>query len=227
MQSMKQSVVVSCRVFLDELKVMDLLRTFQQYFFMAAGDWAENLTDALCAHTAQRGMLHEHSLQSMADSSLKGTSVELDSNAANLKATLKAPSGHMAAASRASPQQMVMVSRASQTSGAAPSSSADAHSTQAAARAAAGNAVQQVPGSCQASVTIDSTQLKALDAVQLSFEVQWPISLIVTQVHLCKGTIGIMHTVFVGSHIAAHLLNTDVRPSLYRHLLDCLLCARS
>ena len=174
---------------------MDLLRTFQQYFFMAAGDWAENLTDALCAHIAQCGTLHEHSVQSMVDSSLKGTSVELDSNAANLKAALKVPSSQVAAASRAS-----------QTSGAAPSSSVDSHSTQAAARAATGNAVQQLPGSCQASVTTDSTQLKVLDAVQLSYDVQWPLRLIVTQVQLRKGTIGIMHTMFVDSYVAAVLL---------------------
>ena len=186
MQSRKQIVVASCRVFLDELKIMDLLRTFQQYFFMAAGDWAENLTDSLCAHIAQRGVLHEHSVQSMVDSSLKGTSVELDSSAADLKAALKIPSSKTAAASRAS-----------QTCGAALNSSAGSHSTQAAARAITGDAVQQLPGRCQASVTIDRTQLKALDAVQLSFDVQWPLSLIVTQVQLRKGTIGIMHTVFL------------------------------
>ena len=206
MQSMSQSVVVLCRVFLDELKVMALLRTFQQYFFMAAGDWAENLTDALCAHIAQHGTLHEHSVQSMVDSSLKGTSVELDSNAANLKAALKGPCSQMATASRASPQQMAVAIRASQTSGATPSSSADPHSAQAAATAAAGQAVQQLPGSCQASVTTDSTQLKALDAVQLSIEVQWPLSLIVTQVQLRKGNFGIMHTMSIGSYMASVLL---------------------
>ena len=195
MQSMKQSVVVLRRVFIDELKVMNLLRTFQQYFFMAAGDWAQNLTDALCAHIARRGTLHEHSMQSMVDSSLKGTSVELDSNAANLKATLKVPSSPMAAASRASPQQTAVVSRASQTSGAAASSSANSYSTRA-PKAAASDAVQQLPGSCQASFTIDSTQLEALDAVQLSFDVQWPQSLIVTQVQLCTSNIGIMHAGF-------------------------------
>ena len=179
-------------MFLDELKVMDLLRTFQQYFFMAAGDWAENLTEALCAHIAQRSTLHEHSVQSMVDSSLKGTSVELDSNAANLKAALQVPSKQVLVASRTFPQQTAVVSRASQTSGAAPSPSADSDGTPAAVKAPAGNAAQQLPGSCQASVTIDSSQLKALDVVQLSFDVQWPLSLIVTQVQQCIGTIRIM-----------------------------------
>ena len=148
-----------CRLFVDELKVMNLLQTLQQYFFMAAGDWAENLTEAVCAHTAQHSTLHEHSMQSMVDSSLKGTSVELDSNAANLRATLKVLS-HTAGANRASP-----ASRASPTSeGASPSTSE----------------------ACQgrAAVVIDNTQLHALHAVQLSFDVQWPLSLVVTQVQI-------------------------------------------
>lgn len=177
-----------CRLFLDELKFLDLLRTFQQYFFMAAGDWAENLTGALCAHTAQHGVLHEHSVQSMVEVSLKGTSVELDPNAANLKATLGVPSSQLAAASRAasraSPAQTAVVGRASPTSGASPSTGTDSHSTE----ATGGDAVQQLPSSCQASVIINSIRIDALNAVQLSFDMQWPLSLIITQVQLCKGT---------------------------------------
>ena len=170
-QSMTWGGTELCRLFLDELKVMDMLRTFQQYFFMAAGDWAENLTEAVCVHTAQRGTLHEHSMQSMVDSSLKGTSVELDTNAANLKATLKVPSSQMP--SRASQKR----ERTSQTSGAVSTSSEASQSTE---------AVQQLPSSCQAPVIIDGSQLKALDAVQLSYDVQWPLRLIVTQVQLYK-----------------------------------------
>lgn len=196
-KSLRLVVTVLYRLFLNELKLMDLLRTFQQYFFMAAGDWAENLTGALCSHTARHGVLHEHSVQSMVEVSLKGTSVELDPNAANLKVILRVPSSQLnaasRAASRASPTRMAVPSRASPTSGASPSTNVDTHSAEAASRANAGDAVQQLEG--QASVNIDSTQLNALDAVQLSFDMQWPQSLIVTQVQLCKGTSRITQSV--------------------------------
>lgn len=145
-----------------------MLHTFQQYFFMAAGDWAENLAEALCAHTAQHGLLHEHSMQSMLDSSFKGTSVELDPSTANLRTFLKLPSSSMAVASL--PQ-----SRGS------PGSSRPPPARSWATASSAGRAQQQ-PSNHNASVTVDGSQLKALEAVQLSFDVQWPLSLIITQV---------------------------------------------
>ena len=175
-----------CRLFVDELKVMNLLQTFQQYFFMAAGDWAENLTEAVCAHTAQHSTLHEHSMQSMVDSSLKGTSVELDSNAANLRATLKvlsctAGTNRAAPTSGASPSP---ASRAPPTSEASTSTNEACQGTAAVGSRAGGSAAQQLPSNRPASVVIDNTQLNALDAVQLSFDVQWPLSLVVTQVQI-------------------------------------------
>ncbi|KAL3160660.1 hypothetical protein ABBQ32_010579 [Trebouxia sp. C0010 RCD-2024] len=177
------------RLFLDELKVMDMLQTFQQYFFMAAGDWAENLTEAVFAHTAQHSTLHEHSVQSMVDSSLKGTSVELDSNAVNLRATLNVPSHMAGASSRASTMQNQAsptrgaspASRASLTGDSSSSSSEACQGMAAVASRAGGSVTQQPPSNGPASVVIDNTQLKALDAVQLSFDVQWPLSLVVTQ----------------------------------------------
>lgn len=173
------------RLFLDELKVMDLFQTMQQYFFMAAGDWAENLTEAVCAHTAQHSTLHEHSVQSMVDSSLKGTSVELDTNAANLRATLKVPT-ELTEAGRAKQKQAPQGHRASPISRASPSTSVACPSTEAVASQAGNSTVQQLPSNSPASVVIDNTQLKALDAVRLSFDVQWPLSLVVTQVRAPK-----------------------------------------
>lgn len=171
---------------------MDMLQTFQQYFFMAAGDWAENLTEAVFAHTAQHSTLHEHSVQSMVDSSLKGTSVELDSNAVNLRATLNVPSHMAGASSRASTMQNQAsptrgaspASRASLTGDSSSSSSEACQGMAAVASRAGGSVTQQPPSNGPASVVIDNTQLKALDAVQLSFDVQWPLSLVVTQVQL-------------------------------------------
>ncbi len=148
---------------MDELKVMDLLRVFQRYFFMEAGDWAEHLTEALCATTAQHDTLHEHSVQSMLEGSFKGSSVEQDPSAAKLRVSLRLSPGQQlqptrsrqaAPASRASPQQ----------AGAFPN--------------------QKQHSSCSRSVIVDSSQLKAFEAVHLSYEVDWPLSLVVTQVRL-------------------------------------------
>ena len=63
---------------MDELKVMYILRMLQWYFFRDARDWAEHLTEALCDATTQHDRLHEHSVQSMLDSSFKGGSLKQD-----------------------------------------------------------------------------------------------------------------------------------------------------
>ena len=136
---------------MDELKVMDLLQMFQRYFFMDAGDWAEHLTEALCDATAQHDRLHEHSVQSMLDSSFKGSSVEQDQSSGNWRVSLQAPL-NPALPDRASP-------RPARTS----------HS-------------QEAESSHSKSVKVDNGRLQALEAVQLSCEVQWPLSLVVTQV---------------------------------------------
>ena len=136
---------------MDELKVMDLLQMFQRYFFMDAGDWAEHLTEALCDATAQHDRLHEHSVQSMLDSSFKGSSVEQDQSSGNLRVSLQAPLSP-ALSDRASPTPAVA-----------------SHS-------------QEADSSHSRSVTVDNGRLKALEAVQLSCKVQWPLSLVVTQV---------------------------------------------
>ena len=162
------------RLFIDELKVVSLFRTFQQFFFMAAGDWAENWTESLCAHTTQHGMLHEHSVQNMLDSSFKGTSVELDPDAANVRASLKLPVSHMAIANRGSRAGGAFPERTSPASHGASASKAE------------GSNVQQQSSSHSTPVTIHVNQLNALEAVQLSFDVQWPLNLVVTQVQLRK-----------------------------------------
>ena len=162
---------VCCRLFIDELKVMSLFRTFQRYFFMAAGDWAESLNEALCAHTAQHGMLHEHSLQNMLDSSFKGTSVELDPNAANVRASLKLPVSHIG-----------VVNKASRAAGASASLGRTSSASPGASASKADGSKQS--NSHSASAVIHNNQLNALEAVQLSYDVQWPLNLVVTQVWL-------------------------------------------
>ena len=155
---------------MDELKVMDLLRTFQRYFFMEAGDWAEHLTEALC--TAQHDVLHEHSVQSMVDNSFKGSSVEQDPAAAQLKVSLQTPS-------HALPRQAASSSRASPGQAGAFPEQAGSPSKQ-----ERGNTGQAPLSSISrtASVKVDNSQLRAFEAVRLSYEIAWPLSLVVTQV---------------------------------------------
>ena len=142
-QSLKYSIVL-CRLFMDELKVVDLLRMLQWYFFKDAGDWAEHLTEAFCDATTQHDRLHEHSMQSMLDGSFKGGSVEQDQSSVNLRVSLQAP------------LDPALADRAS-------------HS-------------QEAESSHSRSVMVVKSRLQALEAVQLSCEVQWPLSLVVTQV---------------------------------------------
>ena len=184
---------------------MSLLHTFQQYFFMAAGDWADNLTEAICAHTAQHGVLHEHLLQYMLDGSFKGTSVELDPHAAQLKATsveldphaaqlkasLRLPTSHVPGAGR-------NVGEASPTR-----PEASPRRPEGLSSAADGSAAQQLSGSHNAVLDIDGSQLRALEAVQLSLDVEWPLSLVITKVQAFLVLQNCAHTMY--SDVGAYL----------------------
>jgi len=153
---------ISCRLFKDELKTMHSLRSFQRYFFMDAGDWAEHLTETLCDASAQHGILHEHSVQSMLESSFKGSSTEHDASAANLRISLQLPPSQ-GLSHEASPTR----SGASlQRDGASPG--------------------QPPNGGHSRSVQVDNRSLRALDTVQLSYDLEWPLALVITQVALCQ-----------------------------------------
>ncbi len=151
-----------CRLFKDELRVMDTFRSFQRYFFMDAGDWAEHLIETLSDASAQHGILHEHSVQSMLESSFKGSSAEHDATSANLRISLQIPPSQ-GQSFEASPTQ----SEASpQRVGASPDHPPSrGHSK---------------------SVQVDNHSLRALDTVQLSYDLEWPLALVITQVLLCQ-----------------------------------------
>ena len=153
---------ISCRLFKDELRVMDTFCSFQQYFFMDAGDWAEHLIETLCDASAQQGMLHEHSVQSILESSFKGSSAEHDATSANLRILLQIPPSQ-GQSFEASPSR----SEASlQRDGASP---------------------DQPPSKGHSkSVHVDNRSLRALDTVQLSYDLEWPLALVITQVPLCQ-----------------------------------------
>ncbi|KAL0048524.1 hypothetical protein WJX82_005046 [Trebouxia sp. C0006] len=144
-------------LFKDELRVMDTFRSFQRYFFMDAGDWAEHLIETLCDASAQHGMLHEHSVQSMLESSFKGSSAEHDASAANLRILLQIPSSQ-GLSYEASPSRSVASPQRDGTSPDQPPSKG--HSK---------------------SVHVDSRSLRALDTVQLSYDLEWPLALVITQ----------------------------------------------
>lgn len=153
---------ISCRLFKDELRVMDAFRSFQQYFFMDAGDWADHLTETLCDASSQHGMLHEHSVQSMLESSFKGSSAEHDTTAANLRISLQIPPSQ-----RLSHESPPTPSEASlQHNGASPG--------------------QQPSRGYGKSAHVDNRALRALDTVQLSYDLEWPLALVITQVLLCR-----------------------------------------
>ncbi len=141
---------------------MDTFRSFQRYFFMDAGDWAEHLIETLCDASAQHGMLHEHSVQSMLESSFKGSSAEHDASAANLRILLQIPSSQ-GLSYEASPSRSVASPQRDGTSPDQPPSKG--HSK---------------------SVHVDSRSLRALDTVQLSYDLEWPLALVITQVPLCQ-----------------------------------------
>ena len=67
-----------CRLFLKELRLLDLLGALRRYFFMEAGDWAGVLTEGLCRLTAEGGDLQEHALQDTLSDALRGSSCEGD-----------------------------------------------------------------------------------------------------------------------------------------------------
>ena len=135
---------------------------------MAAGDWAEGLTDALTSSASQHSRLYEHSVQSMLEASFKGTSMEHDHNAKRLKLLLEQPRPQSAAVHR--------------------HRALSAHSPwqPSASRAATPIALRRGLSSrdAAAGVKIDVDQLRAFDAIQLSYDVEWPLSLIVTQASL-------------------------------------------
>ncbi len=153
---------ISCRLFKDELRVMDAFRSFQRYFFMDAGDWAEHLTETLCDASAQHGILHEHSVQSMLESSFKGSSAEHDATAANLKISLQIPlSQSLSHEASPTPSEASL-----QHDGASP-----------------GQPPSRGHGK---SVQVDNRSLRALDTVQLSYDLEWPLALVITQVPQCR-----------------------------------------
>ena len=154
-----------CRLIRDEFKLNNLLHTLQQYFFMAAGDWAEGLTDALTTTASQHSRLYQHSVQIMLEASFKGTSMEHDSEARRLKVSLEQPKPESTAVHR---RRVLSAHSPGQ-----PSSS----------RAATPSALRRGLSSrdAAAGVKIDVDQLRAFDAVQLSYDAEWPLSLIVTQ----------------------------------------------
>ncbi|KAL0023111.1 hypothetical protein WJX77_002676 [Trebouxia sp. C0004] len=144
-------------LFKDELRLTDSLRSFQRYFFMDAGDWAEHLTETLCNASEQHGILHEHSVQSMLEGSFKGSSAEHDATAANLRISLQTPPSpglsHTASPTR---------SEASlQRDGASPG--------------------QPLSRGHSKSVQVDNRSLRALDIVHLSYDLKWPLALVITQ----------------------------------------------
>ena len=67
-----------CRLFLKELRLLDLLAALRRYFFMEAGDWAGALTEGLCRLTAEGADLQEHALQDALSDALRGSSCEGD-----------------------------------------------------------------------------------------------------------------------------------------------------
>lgn len=139
---------------------MDAFRSFQRYFFMDAGDWAEHLTETLCEASAQHGMLHEHSVQGMLESSFKGSSAEHDANAANLRISLQIPPSQ-GLSQEASPTRSEASLQHEWASPGQPPSRG--HSR---------------------SVHVDNRSLRALDTVQLSYDLEWPLALVITQVLL-------------------------------------------
>lgn len=54
-----------CRLFLDELKVLEHLEAMRRLFFMGAGDFGEALVAALGAHADSLAPLTQHGLERM------------------------------------------------------------------------------------------------------------------------------------------------------------------
>ena len=160
-----------CRLIRDELKLTGLLHTLQQYFFMGAGDWADGLINALDRSASQHGRLYQHSVHSMLDASFKGSSMENDADAKRLKLLLQQPPAQSAAVHR---HRALYASNSEQPS----PSRADVTS------ALRRRGIAQHGGSrrdAAAGVKVDPEQLRAYDAVQLTYDVAWPLSLVVTQ----------------------------------------------
>ena len=165
---------------------MDLFRGFQRYFFMAAGDWADNFAEALCSSAAQHGMLHEHSVQSMLEGSFKSTSAEQDSGAAKVRVSLEIPPSEQKPGQAVAQGRAVSTRAESGQPGALPGQlGASQDSTRASPRQSGASPLQHQGQDIDIrAVRIDNSQLKALEAVRLSFEAAWPLSLVVTQVSL-------------------------------------------
>ncbi|KAL4440506.1 hypothetical protein ABPG75_003507 [Micractinium tetrahymenae] len=76
------------RLFLDELKVLDHLEALRRFFFMGAGDWADALVAHLGAHADALVPVSAHQLEAALAEAIRGTSVESDPYAGNLRIRL-------------------------------------------------------------------------------------------------------------------------------------------
>lgn len=137
---------------------------------MGAGDWTDGLINALDSSASQHGRLYQHSVHSMLDASFKGSSMEHDADAKRLKLMLQQPAAQSAAVHRrralsASNPHQPLPSRVDVTSALRRGTAQHEYSRRDAA----------------AGVKVDTEQLRAYDAVQLTYDVAWPLSLVVTQ----------------------------------------------
>lgn len=140
---------------------------------MGAGDWAEGVVHALISTASQHSRLHQHSVQSMLDASFKGSSVEHNPDASRLRICLEQPTASSSAA--------VLKQRA--LSAFSPSQSSSSRAVAAGALSREGQH-QQTPrsrGLSNPGLQIEIDQLRAFDVVQLSYDMEWPMSLVVTQ----------------------------------------------
>lgn len=160
-----------CSLFRDELKLNSLLHTLRQFFFMGAGDWAEDLISNLASSTSQNSRLSQHSMQSILDASLKGSSVEHDAGGSRLTITMQQPTAASAASYRHRAQPKLSPR---------PSSSSRATAGSPSGRDSKQQKILRSSSSV-AGIQIDTDQLRAFDAVQLAYDVPWPLSLVITQ----------------------------------------------
>eukprot|EP00891_Asterochloris_glomerata_P006246 jgi/Astpho2/6246/Aster-x1359 len=180
---------------LKELRLLDLLGALRRYFFMEAGDWAGALTEGLCRHTAEGGDLQEHALQDALADALRGSSCEGDMYTERLGVQLcegapavqaaghkREPAGSTPGGSMLSPIRMRAAS---------PAGSSGAMHT------------RPRPGLI-GGIRVHDDKLTALDTVQLTFQVDWPLSAVVTEESL--QSYGAIFSMLLRLKRVAHLL---------------------
>ncbi|GBG76862.1 hypothetical protein CBR_g23077 [Chara braunii] len=156
-----QCVSAACVTLLqEELFLQEHCKALRRYFFMHAGDWADNWAAALQSHAWGKNGVRQVEAQSLLEAALRASSCDADTYAERLRVRIVGRRVECAVA----------------LSGDGSTSASD---TDSAWSSCVSNTTLQLP-------VADSHRLDAYDFIQLHYSVDWPVSLVLTPAVLLR-----------------------------------------